>query len=212
MAQNKLTNEEILQLQEALNSDWKTVDIRLRKGEYQYSLAQVIALCQLELELLDVRDIIERLFGENKVNDTKLIRKIQTILKKMEKSGVITILKKKRPWDLQTYALTSFKFIDAEKNNIFFATVQDIDRARARTLLKSIPNNNTLSNQEEMIPQTYSRNIRLLVFIFLVSLSYSSILWNLTQQSINPVMFIITLSVAMVFSIVLGRTLSQEKD
>ena len=212
MAQKTLTTEEILQLQEALNSDWKTVDIRLRKGEYQYSLAQVIASCQLELKLLDVRDIIERLFGENKVNDTKLIRKIQTILKKMEKSGVITILKKRRPWDLQTYALTSFKFIDAEKNNIFFATVQDIDRARARTLLKAIPNNNTLSNQEGMIPKTYSRNIRLLVFIFLVSLSYSSILWNLTQQSINPVMFIITLSVAMVFSIVLGRTLSQEKD
>jgi hypothetical protein len=172
----------------------------------------VIASCQLEMKLLDVREIIERLFGENKVNDTKLIRKIQTILKKMEKSGFIKILKKKRPWDLQTYALTSFKFIDTEKNNIFFATVQDVDRARARTLLRAIPNRKAISNQEGSVPKTYSRNTRLLIFIFLVSLSYSSILWNLTQRSINPVMLIFTLSAAMVFSIVLGRTLSQEKD
>jgi hypothetical protein len=108
-----LTQTEIQFLQEALNSNYKAVNIRLRKGEYQYDLAKVIASFQLELYFPNVKEIIGKLFGEEKMNDTQFVRKIQTILKKMEKINVVRILPKKKPWELQDtyFQVSSFKML-----------------------------------------------------------------------------------------------------
>jgi hypothetical protein len=102
-----LTPSEIQFLQEALSAEYKISSIRLRDGEHQHSLAKAIASFQLELCFPDVKDIIKRLYGEEKTADVQLVRKIQTILKKMEKSNIVKILPKKKPWELQKYALSA---------------------------------------------------------------------------------------------------------
>jgi len=62
------------------------------------------------------------LYGKEKSKEIRFLRKIQTILKKMEKSGIIEILPKEKPLELQRYALSSFKFQDVEKNLVVLAT------------------------------------------------------------------------------------------
>jgi len=85
-------------------------------------MAEGIASFQLELRFPDVKDIIERLYSEEKTDDPQFVRKIQTILKKMEKNDVVRILPKKKPWELQRYALSSFKFIDVDKKPVVLGT------------------------------------------------------------------------------------------
>lgn len=203
MSQRKLTPNEIRFLQESLSADYKNGNIRLREGEYQYALTKAIASFQLELCFPDVKDITKRLYGEEKVNNIQFIRKIQTILKKLEKSNIVRILPKKKPWELQRYALSSFKFQDIEKNLLIFATDQQIKQSQ--NLLQS-----TLSQQGT--PTAKLGNIKTKIFIlaFIVVASYTTIVWDLMQPIINPTIFIPAFSIAVACSVMLGRMLSRE--
>ncbi|MEM2987889.1 MAG: hypothetical protein QXK26_02465, partial [Candidatus Bathyarchaeia archaeon] len=66
MSQTKLSPSEIQLLREAIRSDYKTCNIRLREGEYQFNLAKTIASFHLELYFPNVKDITRRLYGEEK--------------------------------------------------------------------------------------------------------------------------------------------------
>lgn len=199
MAQRKLTLSEIRVLQEALSADYKTGNIRLREGEYQYTLAKAIASFQLELRFPDVKDIIKGLYGEEKASDIQFIRKIQTILKKMERSNIVQILPKKKPWDLQRYALTSFKFQDVDKNLVTFAT--DYQIKQAQDMLRST------SNQREA-PTVKLNKIMICMLTLIVVAFYAASVWALMQYVINPIIFVIAFSVAIACSVILGKVLS----
>lgn len=198
MLQHRLTPREIRFLQEALRTDYKTVNIRLREGEYQYSLAKAIASFQLELYFPDVKDITKGLYGEEKANDTQFIRKIQTILKKMEKSNVVRILKKKKPWELQRYALSSFKFIDIDKNLVILATPQQIEQTQ--NLLHSVP---SPQNMPKAKP-SYTK-AKILISAFIMVISYTVVLWSLLQPIIKPIIFVPAFYIAVACSLILGK-------
>jgi hypothetical protein len=199
VAQRKLTISEIHILQEALTADYKTSNIRLREGEYQYTLAKTIASLQLELHFPDVRGVIRALYGEEKTNDIQFVRKIQTILKKMEKSNIVKILPKKKPWDLQRYALTSFKFQDADKNLVIFATDDQI--SQAKDALRSI------SAQQEA-PIVKQDKIKIYALVLMVIAFYATSVWALMQYIVNPIIFILAFSIAVACSVMLGKVLS----
>lgn len=205
MSEQGLTPREIQALQEIQSSDYKISNIRLRDGEYQFILAKAIASFQLELYFPDVRDIIKRLYGEEKTNDVQFIRKIQTILKKMEKGNVIMILPKKKPWELQRYTLSSFKFQDIDKNLVVLATDQQIKQMQ--NLL-----GHTLNRQE--MPTTKLRKIKteICILVLIVAVSYIAILWDLMQPTIDPIIFVLGFSFAVACSLMLGKILSQEKS
>jgi len=201
MSQHKLTPSDIQVLQEVLGADYKIGKIRLREGEYQYDLAKAIASFQLELHLPNVKDIVTRLYKEEKTNDIKFIRKIQTILKKMEKSNVIRILPKKRPWELQRYALSSFKFQDINKNSVVLVTDQEIKRMR--NLLESIS-----SQHEKSAARASSAKIKITILVFVIVASYTGILWDIMQPFINPFVLVPAFSIAVTCSLMLGKMLS----
>lgn len=205
MPHRELILSEIRFLEEALHSDYKATGIRLREGEYQYELSKVIASFQLELYFPDVKDLVKKIYGEEKINDIQLIRKIQTILKKMEKNNVIRILPKAKPWELQRYALSSFKFLDSDKNQISLATDDQIQQTQEK--LK------TLLSQQKMPKTNISSILKVRIFTLslLIIFSYIAIIWNLLQTSINLVIFIASLSLATLCSMVLGRVLSRGK-
>ncbi|MEM3696358.1 MAG: hypothetical protein QXQ94_02475 [Candidatus Bathyarchaeia archaeon] len=203
MPHQKLTRNETQLLQEVLSADYKNGDIRLREGEYQYNLAKTIASFHLELHFPDVKDIIKRLYGEEKINDVQFIRMIQTILKKMEKSNVVKILPKKNPWDLQRYMLSSFKFRDSEKNLVKFATDEQI--RQTQILLRSI-----INQQETLEPKLINTKVKISLLTLIIIISYITILWNLTQFTINPIIFVPAFSIAIVCAVILGKTLSGE--
>lgn len=200
MSQRRLTQSEILFLQETLSADHKTINIRLREGEYQYNLAKAIASFQLELHFPDVKEIIKRLFGEEKTKDIQFIRKIQTILKKMQKSNVVKILPKKKPWNLQRYALLSFKFLDVDRNLVIFAANGRIKQVQ--DMLRSI------SAQQET-PAAAPDMIKICILIAILGASYVVSVWTLIQPIINPIIFVPAFSIAVACSIVLGKILSQ---
>ncbi len=189
-------------LQEALGADYENGNIRLREGEYQYHLAKAIASFQLELSFPDVKEIIKRLYGEEKTNDIKFIRKIQTILKKMEKSNIVRILPKKRPWELQRYTLSSFKFRDSDKNLVILATDQQVKEARS--LLHS------MMDQGAPTFRLGGIKAKTCVLVFIIALSYTTIAWDLVQSVVNPIVFIPAFSVAVACSVILGRMLSRD--
>ena len=199
----RLTTSEMQFLQEALTTDCKIGNIRLREGEYQFDLAKAIASFQLELHLPDVKDIVRRSYGEEKANDVQFIRKIQTILKKMEKSNVVRILPKKEPWELQRYALSSFKFQDVDKNIVTLATDQQIKQTK--DLLQS------MLNQEETSGARVSNvKAKICVLFLIVVASYAAILWDIMQLTIRPIVFVPAFSVAIACSLMLGKILSKE--
>jgi hypothetical protein len=201
LSQHRLTPREMRFLQEVLRADYGIVNIRLREGEYQYNLAEAIASFQLELCFPDVKDITKRLYGEEKTNDTQFIRKIQTILKKMQKSNVVRIMKKEKPWELQRYALLSFKFQDVDKNLIILATDRQIEQTQ--NLLHSL-----LSQQEK--PRAISNlKSKIFVLVFVIVASYVAILWDLMQLALNPIIFVSAFSIAVACSLMLGKILSQ---
>ena len=203
MSQHRLTDREVRFLQEALSTDLKICNIRLREGEYQFSLAKAIASFQLELHFPDVKDIVKGLYGEGKTDDVQFIRKIQTILKKMEKSDIVRILPKKKPWELQRYALSSFKFQDIDKNLVVLAT--DLQIRQTQDLLDFV-----LSQQEAPAAEFISSiKAKISILVFMVIASYMVILWNLMQPNINPIIFVPAFSIAVVCSLMLGRLLSQ---
>jgi hypothetical protein len=174
------------------------VNIRLREGEYPYALAKAIAAFEFELCFPDVKGLVEKLYGVERANDIQFIRKIQTILKKMEKSNIVRILPKKRPWELQRYALLSFKFSDSDKNLINLATDEQL--MQTKNLLRS------LSDQTEAGKINY---IRLGLLVFIATLSYSLLLWSLTQPLINFLAFVVSLSAATICSLMVGKTISR---
>ena len=199
MSQRRLLPIEMQFLREATSADFKNTNIRLREGEYQYSLVKAIASFQLELRFPDVQEIINALYGEEKAGDLQFVRKIQTILKKMEKSSIVRILPKKKPWELQRYALSSYKFQDSDKNLVSFATHEQI--IQAQNLLSSA------LSQQQVVKLNYAR---FSLVVFVVVASYSSVLWSLLQPIINPIVFVPALSVSVACSIFLGRMLSRE--
>jgi Flp pilus assembly protein TadB len=146
----------------------------------------------------DVKDLTRKKWGEEKANDLQFVRKIQTILKKMEKSNIVRILPKKNPWQLQRYALSSFKFQDSDKNSVVLAT--DEQFKQMQELLRS-----ALTQQE-----TGKRNyVAVFMLMLFAILSYIGVVWSLVQPMINSVVFIVALSVSVICSLALGRMFAQ---
>jgi hypothetical protein len=203
LSQRRLAPSEIRLLQEAVSSDYKICSIRLREGEYQYGLAKALASFQLELYFPDIKDITKRLYGEEKTSDVQFIRKIQTILKKMEKGNVVRILPKNNPWELQRYALPSFKFQDVNNNPVILVTDQQIEQML--DLLDSV-----LSQQEIPAARLNKIKTEIFVLILMVVASYTAILWDLMQPAVNAIIFIPAFSIAVACSLMLGKLLSQK--
>jgi hypothetical protein len=194
----KLQSNEIDFLEETIKSDYKDASIRLREGEYQYGLAKAIASFHLELYFPDVKDIIRRLYEEEKANDLQFVRKVQTVLKKMEKSNIVRILPKNKPWELQRYALSSFKFRDSDKNPVNFATDEQIKEMQS--LLRSMVNKQETANTKHARPA---------ILITFTIASYVAVLWTLLRPIIDPVVFVLALGISVVLSLLLGEALSQ---
>ena len=203
MPKRPLSPLEMEFFQQIFNESYRISDIRLREGEYQYELAKGIAAFQLELQYPNVKDLVERLYGEEKANDVQFIRKIQTILKKMEKRKVVKILPKNKPWELQRYGLSSFSFEDADKNRVVLASEQQIKQAKNQLLV--------LMNQQGWVKgNRLIYKARIYIMIILVAIAYTSSVWTFSQPTINPVIFIPAFIVAVVCSLILGRLLSKE--
>ena len=202
VSQRRFTANEIRSLQETLSSDIKKANIRLREGEYQFTLAKAIAELQLDLTFPDVKDIIRRVSGDKEMEDVQIVRKIQTILKKMEKSNVVRILPKKKPWELQRYMLLSFKFQDAENNTVVLAPEQQLKQSQ-ELLQSAIKQQGTSLN---------TRTIGLAKVVALASTllaAYGAILWSLAQPIIDAIVFIPAFCAAAVSAIALGRALER---
>lgn len=181
-----------------MSSDYKTVNIRLQEGGYQYDLAKEIASFELEQFFPDVKDLIKKVYGEEKTNDAQFIRKIQTILKKMEKNNVVKILPKNKPWELQRYALSSFKFIDIDKNLVILAAPQQIEQTQ--NLLHSVP---SPQNMPKAKP-SYTK-AKILISAFIMVISYTVVLWSLLQPIIKPIIFAPAFYIAVACSLILGK-------
>lgn len=207
MSTNSLTTDELEFLRKGLNSEAKTVNIRLREGEYQYDLAKAIAAFELEARFPDVKDIIKKQYGEARAEDIQFVRKVQTILKKMEKSGIITILLKKQPWELQRYALTSFKFQDVEKNLIVLATEAEVKQALDKVHSSPTPE----TTPKTKLKTTYFAP-KIVSLIAVIVLSYAAILWAITQSTINAVVFVLAFTLAAACSILLGVFISKKRS
>jgi hypothetical protein len=189
---------EIKFLEEVANADCVIGNLRLREGEYQYNLVKTIASFQLQLTFPDVKDLIKRLYGEEKTLDLQFVRKIQTILKKMEKGHIVRILPKRNPWQLQRYALSSFKFQDSDKNLIVLANDQQIKQMH--DLLRSA------LVQQERGRRGYSWAAALM---FLVIVSYGAVVWALVQPVVNVVVFVSSLCTSIICSLALGEILAR---
>lgn len=202
MAHHDLTKDQMEILSRTLDSETKSINIRLRKGEYQFDLAKEIASQELQLKFPNAKDLVRRLYGEEKEQNTRFMNKIQTILKKMEKSGVVQILPKNKPWELQKYALLSFKFQDVEKNLIALGTDDQIKQAR--NLLHSEPAVQGMTSTE----QNYIR-IKIFALVLVAIISYATIMWTLTQPIVNVIILIIAFGGASVCSLLLGLLLAR---
>ena len=191
--------QEIKFLEEAASADIVSINIRLREGEYQYNLVKAIASFQLDLMFPDVKDLIWRLYGEEKALDLQFVRKIQTILKKMEKSGIVRILPKKNPWQLQRYALSSFRFQDSDKNLIVLATDQQMKQVQdgLRSAL----------TEQDIGGRSYLRTLTLTLILVV---SYAVAVWALVQPNLSPIVFVPGLSVSVICSLLLGKMLAEK--
>jgi hypothetical protein len=206
MSQRRLTATEVKFLQDSLNANQQTINIRLREGEYQYKLVKAIASFQLELRFPDIKEIVNRLFGDEKTTDIQFIRKVQTILKKMEKSDVVRIVPKKNPWDLQRYGVLSYKFQDSDKNLVVIATDEAIKQSHE--MLDSALTQQEIDLSENAPNRNYSK-LRISLLVLTVIALYLASMWALTQPIINPIVFIVTFSLATASSLMLGKTLAQ---
>ena len=202
MSQRKFTVNEVESLQEALGSDVRKANIRLRGGEYQFTLAEAIAELQLNLTFPDVRDIIRKTSGDKDMQDIQIVRKIQTILKKMEKSNVVRILPKKKPWELQRYMILGFRFQDAENNTVILATDQQIKQSQ--DLLQSM-----MKQQGASLDTRNLGPVKIAALGLALLASYIAILWSLVQPAISTVVFIPAFCAASVIAVALGRALTR---
>lgn len=198
LSQRHLSPSETKFLEEASKAGCVNASIRLREGEYQFSLVNAIAAFELELSFPDVRDLIRKLWGEGKTNDMQFVRKIQTILKKMEKGNIVQILPKKNPWQLQRYAVSSFIFQDSDKSVVTLATEQQLKQMK--DLL------HTAAAYQE---KDSTGNIKAFAFALIAVVSYAVLLTALLQPKINLIVFVSGLSISILSSVMLGRTLSQ---
>jgi hypothetical protein len=198
LSQRRLLPSEVKVLEQVASADCVTGNLRLREGEYQYNLVKAIASFQLELTFPDVKDLIRKLYGEEKTLDLQFVRKIQTILKKMEKSRIVKILPKRNPWQLQRYALSSFKFQDSDKNLVVLATDQQIKQMQDK--LRSA------LTQQGAGRRDYFRPLTLTLFVIV---SYAAVVWALVQPVINPVVFVSALCASVICSLVLGEILAR---
>jgi len=199
LSQRKPTPSELQFLQEAMSADYRDGNIRLREGEYQYDLAKAIASFQLELCFPDVKEIITRFYGNEKADDIQFVRKVQTILKKMEKNDIVKILPKKKPWELQRYALSSFRFRDSDKNLVVLATDEQLKKTRE--LVTSAP--------DQLGASTRLRN-RIYVLVLVLVVLYATIIWDFMQSVVNPLVVIPVFSIAVILSMILGKMLSRQ--
>jgi len=199
LSQRRLLLREIKFLEEAASADIVSINIRLREGEYQYNLVKAIASFQLDLMFPDVKDLIGRLYGEGKALDLQFVRKIQTILKKMEKSGIVRILPKKNPWQLQRYALSGFRFQDSDKNLIVLATDQQMKQMQdgLRSAL----------TEQDIGGRSY---LKTLTLTLILAVSYAVAVWALVQPNLSPVVFVPGLSVSVICSLLLGKMLAEK--
>lgn len=199
MSQRRLLLREIKFLEEAASADIVSINIRLREGEYQYNLVKAIASFQLDLMFPDVKDLIGRLYGEGKAVDLQFVRKIQTILKKMEKSGIVRILPKKNPWQLQRYALSGFRFQDSDKNLIVLATDQQMKQVQDGLRLAL--------TEQDVGGRSYLRTLTLTLILVA---SYAVAVWALVQPNLSPMIFVPGLSVSVICSLLLGKMLAEK--
>ncbi len=107
---------------------------------------------------------------------------------------------KKKPWELQTYGLSSFKFEDVDRTSVILATEQEIEKVQ--DILGSL--------SSEGIPEAQAKLVRtrFLAMLLLLVVSYAAVLWGLLQHTINPFIFVFAFSLATVFSVMLGKILS----
>jgi len=203
LSQTKPTPSEIRILERALGADLTSCSIRLREGEHQHSLGQAIAIAQLGMRFPDTREIITNLYGEEKTNDIQLVRKIQTILKKMEKSNIVQILPKKRPWDLQRYGVVSFKFEDVDKNRVILATDEQIKQAQS--VLRGF-----LTDQATIAAKLNRNRIITVLMAFALVASYVTGVFALLQPVVDAIVFVGSFSIASVIALVLGKRLARE--
>lgn len=199
MTQRRLLLREIKFLEEAASADIVSINLRLREGEYQYNLVKAIASFQFDLMFPDVKDLIWRLYGEEKALDLQFIRKIQTILKKMEKSGIVRILPKKSPWQLQRYALLSFRFQDSDKNLIVLATDQQMKQVQDGL--------HSALTEQDIGGRSYLRTLTLTLILVV---SYAVAVWALVQPNLGPIVFVPGLSVSVICSLLLGKMLAEK--
>jgi len=199
LSQRRLLLREIKFLEEAASADIVSINIRLREGEYQYNLVKAIASFQLDLMFPDVKDLIGRLYGEGKAVDLQFVRKIQTILKKMEKSGIVRILPKKNPWQLQRYALSGFRFQDSDKNLIVLATDQQMKQVQDGLRLAL--------TEQDVGGRSYLRTLTLTLILVA---SYAVAVWALVQPNLSPMIFVPGLSVSVICSLLLGKMLAEK--
>jgi hypothetical protein len=198
LSQRRLSPSEVKFLEEASKAEHLNGTIRLREGEYQFNLVNAIASFQLDLMFPDVKDLIKKLWGEEKTNDLQFVRKVQTILKKMEKANIVRILPKKNPWQLQRYALSSFKFQDSDKNLVILATDQQLKQMQDQL-------HSALTYQEK----AKTNYFKAIVLGSLAVISYVVVLMALLQPTISPIVFASGLLVSVLCSLMLGRTLGQ---
>lgn len=157
-----------------------------------------IAAFQLDLTFPDVKDLIRKLWGEEKTNDLQFVRKVQTILKKMERGNIVKILPKKNPWQLQRYALSTFKFQDSDRNLVSLATDQQLKRMQDQ--LQSILSHQAKAN---------NNYFKAFALALLAALSYAIVVIALLQPAINPILFSSGLFVSILCSLLFGKTLGQ---
>lgn len=198
MSQRRLSPSEIKFLEEASRAECVNGSIRLREGEYQYNLVNAIAAFELELTFPDVKDLIRKLWGEEKTNDLQFVRKIQTILKKMEKGNIVRILPKKNPWQLQRYAVSSFTFQDNDKSIVTLATAQQMKEMKDQ--LHSVTTYQGRDNRE---------SVKTFTLAFVAAVSYVVVLVALLQSTINPIVFVSGLIISILCSLMLGKALGQ---
>lgn len=200
MSQRRLSPSEVKFLEEASKAECVNGSIRLREGEYQFNLVNAITAFELELTFPDVKDLIRKLWGEEKANDLQFVRKVQTILKKMEKGNIVRILPKKNPWQLQRYAVSSFKFQDSDKSLVTLATDQQIKQMK--DLLHSVVTDQEKGNRGK---------IEAFTLAFIAVVSYAILLAALLQSTINPIVFVSGLAISILCSLMLGKALGQRR-
>jgi hypothetical protein len=198
LSQRRLSPSEIKFLEETSNAECINGSIRLREGEYQYNLVNAIVAFELELAFPDVKDLIRKLWGEEKTEDLQFVRKIQTILKKMEKGNIVRILPKKNPWQLQRYAVSSFTFMDSDKSLVTLATPQQIKQMK--DLLHSVTTYQEGNGKE---------SVRTFTLALIAVVSYVVVLVALLQSTINPMVFASGLFVSILCSLMLGKALGR---